>query len=209
MKKFLSTLILLISVNYCSFSQVDTIINTGFYKSYFDQDIKEPLYLKYKLWKGGGNCSREGFRFKNDTKIPMATDKDYAGSGFDMGHLANAADFAYNCKMDELTFRFYNCLPQYPNLNRGIWKRWETQIRKESQHDSLLIICGGKFSNHKIGNGVFVPDNCWKVVKSLTSQKILYVLWFKNVSKESEKHFEQITIDELYLRLGWKFTTDY
>ena len=147
MKKIISLLIT-IFVSIISFSQgIDTVINTGFYKSYFDIDIKEPVYLAYKVYKGGGNCSRAGFKFKNDTKIPMATDKDYAGSGFDMGHLANAADFAFDCVKDEKTFRFYNCLPQYPNLNRGIWKKWETQIRQESQTDSLLVICGGVFSN--------------------------------------------------------------
>ena len=48
---------------------IDTVIDKGIYKSYYDIDIKEPIYLSYKLYKGGGKCSREGFRFKNDTKI--------------------------------------------------------------------------------------------------------------------------------------------
>ena len=175
-------------------AQVDTIIDCGFYKSYFDYETLEPLYVTYKLYKGGGNCSRAGFRFKNDTEIKMADINDYEKSGFDMGHLANAADFANDCPKDEKTFRFYNCLPQYPNLNRGVWKKWETRIREESQKDSLLIICGGVFSNKKIKpeSKVIVPDYCWKVVYSLSKQKILWTLWFLNskMAQGNEISFE-------------------
>ena len=49
-----------------------------------------------------------------------------------------------------ITFRFYNALPQTPKLNRGIWKHYETEIRKLSQNDSILIITGSIFSNKKI-----------------------------------------------------------
>jgi endonuclease G len=190
---------------------VDTVINTGFYKSYYDKDIKEPICVVYKLFKAGGNCSRAGFRFKNDTQIPTATDKDYAGSGFDMGHLANAADFAFDCKKDEMTFRFYNCLPQYPNLNRDIWKKGETQIRLESQSDSLLVVCGGFFStaDKKIGSNVQVPTYCWKVVMSLTTKKIMHVWWYYNVNKDADKYFKEITITELEKQISWKIPLEY
>ena len=101
---------------------------------------------------GGGDCDRSRFRFKNDTDIEMAEQEDYSKSDFDMGHLANAEDFAFDCKKDEMTFRFYNCLPQYPNLNRGAWKRWENTIRKDSRLDSLRIICGGHEYIREIDN---------------------------------------------------------
>lgn len=183
---------------------VDTIIKNDIYRSYFDIDIRQPLQLNYILHKGGGECNRNKFRFINDTKIPTATLKNYAKSGFDMGHLANAEDFASDCYKDELTFRFYNCLPQYPNLNRGIWRKWETKIREESHTDSLLIICGATFSNKKTSTNLVVPDYCYKVVKSLITNEIKYVLWFKNVDKEAEKYLEILTIEELERRLGFK-----
>lgn len=205
MIKVLLLLLLLLSLNfsYAQSPNIDTIIETRIYKSYFDIDIKQPLQLSYILYKGGGDCDRSKFRFINDTKIPTATQKDYAKSGFDMGHLANAEDFANDCEKDELTFRFYNCLPQYPNLNRGVWKKWETKIREESQTDSLLIICGAKFSGNKKLN-LHVPDECFKIVKSLTTGEIRWILWFKNVSKEAEKFFQLISLEELESRLGYK-----
>ncbi len=203
-------LIISIFLSISSYSQgIDTVINTGFYKSHIDIQIKEPVYVSYKLYKGGGNCSRAGFHFKNDTKVDLANSSDYAGSGFDMGHLVNAADFAFDCRKDEMTFRFYNCLPQYPNLNRGIWKKWETKIRKESQTDSLLIICGGIFSTRIIGDSVYVPDYCWKVVFSLSKKKVTHILWFVNSEKNAEILFKEIPLLELENKLGYKIPLVY
>jgi len=190
-------------------SGVDTIIDAGRYKSYFDIQRKQPIFVSYILYRGGGDCDRSNFKFKNDTKIKMATTKDYSGSGFDMGHLANAEDFANDCVAGEKTFRFYNCLPQYPNLNRGVWKRWENRAREMSQKDSILIICGGKFGEKTIGGNVFVPEFCWKVIYSIKSSKVWKVLWFKNVSRDSDKYFEEITLEKLEERLNYKLKMTY
>ena len=190
-------------------SGIDTIIDAEFYKSYFDVERKQPIFVSYILYKGGGDCNRSSFRFKNDTDIKMATTKDYSGTGFDMGHLANAEDFANDCVAGEKTFRFYNCLPQYPNLNRGVWKRWENKAREISQKDSVLIICGGKFSEKTIGNNVYVPEYCWKVIYLIKSSKVWKVLWFKNVSRDSDKYFEEITLEKLEERLKYKLKMTY
>ena len=110
--------------------------------------------------------------------------------------MADAKDFSFDCIKEELTFRFYNCLPQTANLNRGIWKEWETTIRKESQKDSLQIICGGVFSNTMIGNKVYVPIYCWKIVYSLTTNQPKYILWFTNTMTDNTVIILD-TLDEL------------
>lgn len=168
-------LIFLFSLSISSlYSQnIDTVIDVGFYKSYYSNTYRCPLCVSYTIYKGGGDCDRSHYHFKNDVpNINSASLSDYSGNGYDQGHLCNAADFAFDCDKDEKTFRFYNCLPQTPNLNRGIWKKWETIIRKESQYDSLLVICGGIFSNKKIGNELYVPDFCWKIVIDLNNNKL-------------------------------------
>ena len=182
--------------------KIDTVLNNGTYKSYFNYTLKEPVYVSYTLYHGGGDCDRSEYNFKNDTKIKMARQKDYAHSGYDQGHLTNAEDFAYDCEMDEETFRFYNCLPQTPNLNRGIWKVWEEKIREKSQTDSLEIVCGGKFGKKTIGDKVAVPDYCFKIVKSLKTNTILHVLWFTNKVKNNT--VSEIEIDKLWVLLGYK-----
>lgn len=187
------------------FSQsIDTIINTGFYKSYYSNKYKNPVYVSNKIYKAGGQCSRSGYYFKNDVEgIKSPTLKDYAGSGYDQGHLANAADWAFDCQKDEKTFRFYNCLPQTPNLNRGVWKRWETDLRKMSQTDSLLIISGAIFSDNdiKIGDGVSVPSYCWKVVVQLQTNKVLHVLLFEN---DKDAEVREINLENLETILGFR-----
>ena len=180
-----------------------SIVNKGIYTVNFSNTQHEPLWVSYKLYKGGGECSRAHFRFKNDIDtLQTATDKDYSKSGYDKGHLANAEDFAYDCTKDELTFRYYNCLPQTPNLNRGVWKTNETQIRQWSQSDSLLIVCGGVFGKTVIGNAA-VPDYCWKVVQSLTTKKILFCGWFTNTTNAT---VSEITFNELLTRTHQNIT---
>ena len=196
---------LLMSLNLQA-QKIDTIINKTIYKSYFNKTLRSPVYVSYILYKGGGDCDRSKFRFKNDTKIITSTAGDYGLAkkvntlGYDMGHLANAEDFAGNCVNDELTFRFYNALPQTPNLNRSIWRTNEDKIRKESQTDKLLIICGGFKFTTKMGN-TYVPEFCWKVVKSLSTNKITHVLYYTNTNTASVK---EITITELEKILGYK-----
>lgn len=183
----------------CANVLAQSIVKRDIYTVNFSNSLHEPLWVSYKLYRGGGECSRSKFRFYNDIdSLQTATDKDYARSGYDKGHLANAEDFAYDCTKDELTFRYYNCLPQTPNLNRGVWKTNEEQIRQWSQTDSLLIICGGIFGKKKIGR-IAVPDYCWKVVQSLSTKKILFCGWFTNTSQAT---LTEIPLPELTKRTG-------
>jgi len=196
MKKILTTLVVIISIWGTVFPQIK--VDKGIYKADFSNVFHEPKYVSYFLYKGGGDCDRDKFSFKNDDpRLQCATDGDYKGSGYDKGHLANAEDFAFDCAKDELTFRYYNCLPQTENLNRGIWKKIETQVRKWSQTEKLYIICGGYFGNKKIGK-ISVPSYCWKVVQSFITKKILFCGWFSNTSKA---RLEEISISELEKKL--------
>lgn len=205
-KKIFLTLLgaLLVLASLSQGYKVDTVISTPIYKSHFNKALKAPIFVSYKLWKGGGNCSREGMDFKNDTKILMATPKDYASSGYDKGHLAPAKDFSTDCKHLEITFRFYNCLPQTPNLNRGNWKKIETDLRKQSATDSLLIICGGIFEDpkKKMGSGIAIPTKCWKLVQNLKTKKIEHVWLFVNDNADSPA--KEITLKDLEATLKLK-----
>jgi endonuclease G, mitochondrial len=199
MKTTLSLFVFIVCIIASVCSQI--VVDKGIYKANFSNTLREPRYVSYYLYRGGGECGRNGFKFKNDdARLVSAVDSDYSGKGFDKGHLANAEDFAFDCTKDELTFRYYNCLPQTPNLNRGVWKTNETQVRKWSQTDSLYIICGGYFGNNKIGN-IAVPSHCWKVVQQVKTKKILYCGWFSNSTKAT---VEVITVPELEKKLKSK-----
>jgi DNA/RNA endonuclease G (NUC1) len=172
---------------------IDTIIHAPNYTSYYSCKLHNPLFVIYKLYKGGGSCSRVSDKFITDNVLNSATAADYAASGYDEGHLANSKDFAYDCKLQEATFRFYNCVPQTPALNRGIWKKWETTVRQESQRDTLTIICGSVFGDKTIGKDkVSVPSQCWKIVYS--KGQLLHSLIFPNDNSQSVR---TITVDSI------------
>lgn len=165
--------------NFTYAQKIDTLIDNGVYQSFFNYSLKEPIFVRYILYNGGGNCSRKGFSFKSENFT--AKKKDYAHSGYDIGHLANAEDFAFDCKKDEATFRFYNALPQTANLNRGVWKIDENDIREISKKDTLLILCGGVFTDSLyIGDCVSVPIYCWKIVYSYSQNEIIFCKLYNN-----------------------------
>lgn len=171
MKRFTLLLLAVLSSTFL-FSQT-VVIKTKAYTSYFDTVYRQPIAVVYTLYNGGGPCNRAKFRFKNDTQYKTASDNDYLKSGYDKGHLANAEDFAYNCELDEQTFRYYNAVPQTANLNRGVWKQVETEIRGMSKLDTLKIICYS--TNFVLKNKLYVPTYCYKLVYT----KAKYVLGYE------------------------------
>ena len=167
MKNTMKNIIILLLISVSIFSQkVDTIIHKTKYTSYFSYQVRIPLFVVYELYKGGGDVSREGMSFSTDGLNNSASSDDYSHNNYDKGHLVNAEDFAYNYDLEKETFFYYNAIPQTKELNRGIWKVFETSIRQRSQKNKLQIICGGyDFTNNvKMGN-VSVPKYCFKIVK--------------------------------------------
>ena len=127
MKRIIMAAIFVMSGIWLYSQSIDTTIQTKVFTSYFNYHLKEPVFVSYDLYKGGGDCSRSGDVFHNSCKaLKTATSKDYNHSGYDEGHMCNAEDEAYDCDRQKGTFEFFNALPQTPNLNRGIWKHYET-----------------------------------------------------------------------------------
>jgi endonuclease G len=194
---------IILSISSCGVvAQYDTVISNDIYTSYYSFKLHDPVYVSYKLYKGGGNYSRNGMNFHTDKVKNTATNKDYSHSGYDKGHLADAKDFAYDSIKEEETFRFYNCVPQTPELNRGIWEQAEYQIRKISQSDSLFIIAGSIFGTEKLPHSqVAIPTSCFKVVQSLKTKEILYCFFMTN---NEESKVINLALEELEKKLNYK-----
>lgn len=203
LNKFLVQFLILV-FSYCAaFAQkkVDKIIKMSAYKSYYSYEVKNPLYVTYALSKGGGDCSRKGFSFRKCDE-DTAGDEDYSGTGYDKGHMANAEDFAYDCKLDKETFCYYNCVPQTVKLNRGIWKQWETAVRKLSQTKPVFVIAGAIYSDKllKPGGKVVKPDYCYKIVVDPTTHAIIYCLLFPN---DDSGEVQELTLAQLKSKLPY------
>lgn len=164
----------------------DTLINLGIYEVLYSYEHQSPIWVKYSLVNGGGDCNRSKFSFIKFKGT--ASNEDYIGSGFDKGHLVPAEDFAYDCNLERKTFYFYNVSAQYPNMNRGIWKTYEERIRKISQKEKIDIICGCFYSDQKIENSqISIPTSCWKIVKSQTNETLISIIVTNNKESNSIK----------------------
>ena len=179
MRRLLFTLccIIFLSINVVlcqNIEQHDYIIDMKYYKAYYCEDIQTSSFVIYKMYKGGGNVSRNGMNFKQYNKLNAF---EYTNSGYDRGHLVPAEDMAWSKESLLSTFYYINCIPQTPKLNRSIWRVYENEIRDISQKDSLLIICGGcDYDDINVG----LPKNCFKIVYRLKDGKCLYSLLFEN-----------------------------
>lgn len=165
----------------------DTVIDKGIYKSYYSKTYRLPVAVTYTLHKGGGDASRSNDNFINDiSKLNVLTGRDYAGSGFDKGHLVPAEDFAFSDSLQDLTFRYYNCVPQLPALNRGKWKVLEGKARKQSQSSRICVVNLVTYGQ-KDASGMYLPTVCYKAIYNLYDNTRLWIFGYENNAQTKER----------------------
>jgi len=104
------------------------------YVSAVDRATKEVRWVAYELTGPHtlGCFPRTGLTFKVDPLVPAEDQgraSDYAGSGYDLGHMAPNEDFAWDADEQRDTFSMANVAPQLPGLNRQGWERGEEYVR--------------------------------------------------------------------------------
>jgi endonuclease G len=101
-------------------------------------------------------------------KTGSADNSDYAGSGYDKGHLAPAGDMGWSATSMKESFYYSNMSPQVPSFNRGVWKRVEELVRAwANEYKSVYIVTGPVLTNGlpTIGHDkVSVPKYFYKVI---------------------------------------------
>lgn len=137
----------------------------------YSEKHEQAFWVAYELTAEETQKAHErSNQFLEDPEISTgsASDKDYAGSGFDRGHLAPAADMGWSQQAMEESFYFSNMSPQRPQCNRGIWKKGEELVRNWArQYGKLLVVTGPvlKEGLPVIGpNKVSVPEYFFKVL---------------------------------------------
>jgi endonuclease G len=186
----------------CFFSfcqSYDIVIDKKIYKAYFCQSLHVPVAVEYKLYKVGGSCKRSGMIFKNDLpQVLCASAKNYLHSGYDEGHMCPAADEVNDCFNLELTFRFYNCVPQFPDLNRNIWLSFERLERNLSQTDSIEVVNVNVITSKKLSGLIGIPDYCIKSIWSLSSHKCIICICCLNALKSQSVRSDVFSCDLKY-----------
>jgi endonuclease G len=88
--------------------------------------------------------------FRSDLSLPatfyVVRDADYAGSGFDRGHLCPSADRTASPEQNLATFVLSNVHPQLHELNAGPWAKLEEHERELARRGKeLYVVAGGLF----------------------------------------------------------------
>jgi endonuclease G len=116
--------------------------------------------------------------FRADPAVPAkyrAELTDYAGAGYDRGHLSPAAANTQSDHVMSESFFLTNMVPQVPNLNRGVWLRLELRVRDlvRNHGKQLYVVNGAVYGDHalSIGNGVAVPTQMFKVIVDPVANK--------------------------------------
>lgn len=135
------------------------LTNTAYTVAY-DIETRCPAWVAYDLEPGEVvKAKRADIPFAADPRVPESDNAaDYAGSGFDRGHMAPAADFNFDRAALVETYYFTNIAPQVPELNRGVWLEAEREVRRLAASGTVHVVVFPLFGNatNRIGR-VGVP----------------------------------------------------
>jgi endonuclease G len=144
----------------------------------YNNSAGEPRWVSWRLCAADlGNAPRKR-EFDSDNSLPFGfniiTMRDYAGTGFDRGHMCDHSDRASSLQTSYDTFIMTNIIPQAPNCNRKCWAQLENYCRELARSGDRLYINSGPEGHGGVGNKgyadtiaggrVVVPANCWKVI---------------------------------------------
>ncbi len=181
-----------------------------------------PNWVSWRLnadWLGDVE-RQDDFRWDEDLPegFHQVEPEDYAGSGYDRGHLVPSGDRTADVEDNSATFLMTNIIPQTPENNRGPWRDLEDYARDllEQPNQELSIIAGAYGDRGQIGGGnVTVPSRLWKVIVVLdqasvdgmgnintTTQVIAVDMPNRRILKQDWRSY-QTSIDRIELATGY------
>lgn len=150
------------------------VIEHKYFVIYYDKEFRLARWVKYELTKEqvASHEAKRRNRFMADPMLNGQSDiavvpKEYRKTGYDQGHLAPSADFAFSQKANDDTFVMSNMVPQKPKLNRVAWRMLEDQVRKWACGEEKITVITGPILEAKMDHlpsGLPVPRDFFKVV---------------------------------------------
>ncbi|PYE79437.1 endonuclease G [Xylophilus ampelinus] len=155
----------------------------------YSGESKTPIYTVERLTRSS-LMSAQGIprndRFYPEARLPAAYRAqlaDYAGSGYDRGHMAPAGDMP-TAEAKAQSFSLANMVPQAPALNQKAWNQIEQATRKYAARASgdVYVFTGPNYGARPatIGPGkVWVPAATWKLVH-VPAEGRSWAYWMSN-----------------------------
>lgn len=176
-----------------------TLICREGYALEHDNKAKIPAWVAYTLTPASAvGCEERASSFKPEPRLPRgkrAELKDYAKSGYDIGHMANSADMRSSDQLSSDSNILSNATPQLPGLNRVAWKSLEIKTRSWAvgRENNILVYVGPVYDSKApttIGkNRVTVPTAFYKVLIDQVTEEALAFLYPHEASRAPPQTF--------------------
>jgi len=201
--------------NYLPTSTTGAIVRHKYYTLSYSENDEQAEWVAYVLtrqrlqmdWQDRPDL------FESDplVRTGSATLSDYRGSGYDRGHLAPAADMAFNTTAITESFYLSNISPQVRDFNHGVWKELEELSRDWAiKFNKLYVVTGPLLKDGGKGeigaNSVTVPTAYYKILLDLseTNPKAIAFIVPNEVSYDPLFKYA-VTIDEVEKQTGINF----
>jgi endonuclease G len=201
--------------NYLPTSTTGAIVRHKYYTLSYSENDEQAEWVAYVLtrqrlqmdWQDRPDL------FESDplVRTGSATLSDYRGSGYDRGHLAPAADMAFNTTAITESFYLSNISPQVRDFNHGVWKELEELSRDWAIKFKQLYVVTGPIlkdgGKGEIGaNRVTVPTAYYKILLDLseTNPKAIAFIVPNEVSYDPLFKYT-VSIDEVEKQTGINF----
>lgn len=169
----------------------EKIIDHKYFSIVYDTRLRIAKYVSYTLSAEDlqKNSGKRKDRFRADpylTKngLPAVKPNEYRNSGYDKGHLAPSADFAWSAEANDLTFVMSNMVPQKPGLNRDSWRRLEEKVRRWACGEKKVSVITGPVivdGLPRLKSGLVVPHDFFKIIIDETPpRKVLTFIYNQN-----------------------------
>ena len=186
------------------------ITHKNYTLSYSEQHEQAEWVFYYLSPENTSGAIKRTNNFREDPSVTTgsATLADYAGSGYDRGHLSPAADNSSDYQFMSESFYMSNMSPQTPGFNRGIWKNLEELFRTWSTtHNGIYIVTAGILTEDLPAIGpskVSVPEYFYKIAYDSNIQMMIAFLLKNESSTLSLDHFV-VTVDSVEAMSGIDF----
>lgn len=182
----------------------EVVRHTWFVLSY-DEDHEQAEWVAYEITRERLNenwaARPNTFRPDPDVRTESATPRDYNGSGYDRGHLAPAADMAFDETAIDETFLMSNMSPQVQAFNAGVWRELEECARDWGRKFKRIYVATGPVLTRtplgSIGfSKVTVPAAFYKVLYAPEQHKAIGFILPNELSAKPVMDFA-CSIDEV------------
>lgn len=190
----------------------DTLVRCDAFVVHFNSGRGIANCAAYELVRNelNGTAERSG-EFLPDTGVKgCPSPADYAGSGFDRGHLVPAADLKWSEDAMRRSFLMTNVGPMHKALNEGGWAKLEEKVREWSRRDSALLVFTGPVVSDcdtTLASGrVTVPSAYYKVIVApCVRPKRAIAFIYPNGRSGGRLRQYAVSVDEVERRTGLDF----